>query len=80
MNPRKDYMDRRRDFTFDPEHFHYLPWKISNLHDHGQKYVAILDPAIPSGVGSDVYQPLLDGLAQHVFISENGIPVNGSGT
>jgi len=75
-----DYMDRRRDFTFDPKNFHFLPWKIAELHKKGQKYVAILDPAIPSGVGNDTYEPLIDGLAKNVFISENGVPVNGSGT
>lgn len=74
-----DYMDRRRDFTFDPKNFHFLPWKIAELHKKGQKYVAILDPAIPSGVGSDTYEPLIDGLTKNVFISENNVPVNGSG-
>lgn len=75
-----DYMDRRRDFTFDPKNFHFLPWKIAELHKKRQKYVAILDPAIPSGVGNDTYEPLIDGLAKNVFISENNVPVNGSGT
>ena len=75
-----DYMDKRRDFTFDPKNFHFLPWKIAELHKKGQKYVAILDPAIPSGVGNDTYEPLIDGLAKNVFISENNVPVNGSGT
>ena len=51
-----DYMDQKRDFTFNRADFAELPALITRLHSRGQKYVAILDPAIPANVDSD-YEP-----------------------
>lgn len=37
-----DYMEKRKDFTYDKEKFKDLPQFASYLHKHGQKYVIIL--------------------------------------
>ena len=39
-----DYVDRKRDFTYDPVDFDGLPEWIDNLHDKGMHYITILDP------------------------------------
>ncbi|XP_054254507.1 maltase-glucoamylase-like isoform X2 [Indicator indicator] len=49
-----DYMEERKDFTYDKEKFKDLPSFRAYLHDHGQKYIIILDPAIS-------LEPLSDG-------------------
>ena len=73
-----DYMDKKRDFTFDPENYHSLPSMIDRLHTQQQKYVAILDPAIPINV-NDSYAPLVDGLEMNIFIKDgSGKPVEGA--
>uniref|UniRef100_A0A8B9EKM4 alpha-glucosidase n=1 Tax=Anser cygnoides TaxID=8845 RepID=A0A8B9EKM4_ANSCY len=41
-----DYMEARKDFTYDKVKFTDLPNFQRYLHDYGQKYVLILDPAI----------------------------------
>ena len=47
------------------------------LHDNDQKFVLILDPAIPSEAGDDYY-PASSGLADNIFVAdENGVPVKG---
>lgn len=62
-----DYMDGRKDFTFDPINF---PQKkmiaLSNmLHDRGQKFVVMVDPAI--AVNSS-YAPYTRGQKLDIFI------------
>uniref|UniRef100_A0A8C5Q0B1 alpha-glucosidase n=1 Tax=Leptobrachium leishanense TaxID=445787 RepID=A0A8C5Q0B1_9ANUR len=49
-----DYMENRKDFTYDKVNFKDLPSFATNLHDHGQRYIIILDPAIAD-------TPLVDG-------------------
>ncbi|XP_007946915.1 sucrase-isomaltase, intestinal [Orycteropus afer afer] len=41
-----DYMEDKKDFTYDAVAFKGLPEFVEDLHAHGQKYVIILDPAI----------------------------------
>ena len=74
-----DYMYKKRDFTFDPENYRTLPNIIDEIHDHQQKYVLILDPAIPTDIDpNETYTPLSDGIANNVFIKdENGQNAKG---
>lgn len=37
-----DYMEDKKDFTYDHVAFNGLPEFVQDLHDHGQKYVIIL--------------------------------------
>uniref|UniRef100_A0A667IGG8 Maltase-glucoamylase n=2 Tax=Lynx canadensis TaxID=61383 RepID=A0A667IGG8_LYNCA len=41
-----DYMDERKDFTYDPVNFKGFPEFVKELHNNGQKLVIIVDPAI----------------------------------
>ncbi|KAM9316521.1 sucrase-isomaltase, intestinal [Gastrophryne carolinensis] len=49
-----DYMEARKDFTYDKDKFADLPNFAKDLHANGQKYIIILDPAIAN-------TPLLNG-------------------
>ncbi|OXB62287.1 hypothetical protein ASZ78_012335 [Callipepla squamata] len=49
-----DYMEEKKDFTYDKVLFSDLPNFATYMHNYGQKYTIILDPAIST-------QPLLDG-------------------
>ena len=51
-----DYMDRKRDFTYDPVGFDGLPDWIANLHDKGMHYITILDPGKIFGVNKVSYK------------------------
>ncbi|KAI6059689.1 Maltase-glucoamylase, intestinal-like isoform X1 [Aix galericulata] len=51
-----DYMEARKDFTYDNEKFADLPKFQSYLHSYNKKYVLILDPAIST-------EPLANGSA-----------------
>ncbi|XP_075403992.1 sucrase-isomaltase, intestinal [Tenrec ecaudatus] len=44
-----DYMEDKKAFTYDAVAYKGLPEFAQDLHDHGQKYVIILDPAISIG-------------------------------
>ncbi|XP_078419908.1 sucrase-isomaltase, intestinal [Cetorhinus maximus] len=41
-----DYMENKKDFTYDLVKFRNLPQFAHDLHNHGQRYIIILDPAI----------------------------------
>ncbi|XP_078266999.1 sucrase-isomaltase, intestinal [Rhinoraja longicauda] len=41
-----DYMENKKDFTYDLKKFRDLPQFAHDLHQHGQRYIIILDPAI----------------------------------
>jgi alpha-glucosidase (family GH31 glycosyl hydrolase) len=62
-----DYMDNYKDFTFDPIAFPLKEMNdfISELHERGQKYVLIIDPAIK--VEND-YKPYVEGLMDDIFV------------
>ncbi|XP_063023459.1 sucrase-isomaltase, intestinal isoform X1 [Melospiza melodia melodia] len=68
-----DYMEERKDFTYDKEKFKDLPQFASYLHAHGQKYVIILDPAIST-------QKMIDGSPYGSYVrgSERNVWVNHS--
>jgi alpha-glucosidase len=53
-----DYMDRRRDFTLDPDRFPLSKMRdlVSTLKSRNQKYVLILDPAILVDEDYETYQ------------------------
>ena len=72
-----DYMDQKRDFTYDPVNYHDLPLLVDKLHSQSKKYVAILDPAIPINVDKS-YTPLSDGLEMNIFIKDQNQPVEGA--
>ena len=69
-----DYMFKKRDFTYDPLAFGSLPTVVKEIHSYHQKYVVILDPAIPTDIDpTEIYSPLEDGLNENIFIKdENG--------
>ncbi|XP_059335060.1 sucrase-isomaltase, intestinal isoform X1 [Ammospiza nelsoni] len=68
-----DYMENRKDFTYDKEKFKDLPQFASYLHAHGQKYVIILDPAIST-------QKMIDGSPYGSYVrgSDRNVWVNQS--
>ncbi|XP_029441992.1 LOW QUALITY PROTEIN: maltase-glucoamylase, intestinal-like, partial [Rhinatrema bivittatum] len=66
-----DYMENKKDFTFDQVKFKDLPAFADDLHAHGQHYIIILDPAIantPLINGS--YATYDRGNAQKVWVYE----------
>ncbi|XP_063062788.1 lysosomal alpha-glucosidase [Engraulis encrasicolus] len=65
-----DYMEDKRDFTFDPVNFDTLPELAKDLHTHNQKYVVIMDPAISSSQPSGSYWPFDEGMKRGVFIND----------
>ena len=62
-----DYMIDQRDFTVDPVAWGSMGNLTDMLHDNGQRFVLILDPAIPAEAGDD-YLPAVSGLEEGVFI------------
>nr|XP_007970400.2 sucrase-isomaltase, intestinal [Chlorocebus sabaeus] len=68
-----DYMEDKKDFTYDQVAFNGLPQFVQDLHDYGQKYVIILDPAISIGrrANGTTYASYERGNAQHVWINES---------
>merc|ERR1719427_581447 len=66
-----DYMDEKKDFTYDPVNFAGLPEFINELHSNGMKYIVILDPGIKIEEGYKAYD---EGMEQNVFITmQDGI-------
>uniref|UniRef100_A0A8D2D8J1 Lysosomal alpha-glucosidase n=1 Tax=Sciurus vulgaris TaxID=55149 RepID=A0A8D2D8J1_SCIVU len=73
-----DYMDARRDFTFNRDGFADLPATVQELHQGGRRYVMIVDPAISSSGPAGSYRPFDEGLRRRVFITnETGQPLIG---
>ena len=69
-----DYMDKYRDFTFDPDRFPIqdMIQFVSDLHKKGKKYILIVDPGIPVvNLNQEKYEPLELGLSLDIFI-KNG--------
>lgn len=68
-----DYMEDKKDFTYDDVTFKGLPDFVQDLHNNGQKYVIILDPAISinkRASGTD-YESYVRGNQQHVWVNES---------
>ncbi|XP_005624079.1 lysosomal alpha-glucosidase isoform X1 [Canis lupus familiaris] len=73
-----DYMDARRDFTFNKDGFRDFPAMVQELHRGGRRYVMIVDPAISSSSPPGSYRPYDEGLRRKVFITnETGQPLIG---
>uniref|UniRef100_A0A2K6NW22 Lysosomal alpha-glucosidase n=1 Tax=Rhinopithecus roxellana TaxID=61622 RepID=A0A2K6NW22_RHIRO len=73
-----DYMDSRRDFTFNKDGFRDFPAMVQELHQGGRRYVMIVDPAISSSGPAGSYRPYDEGLRRGVFITnETGQPLIG---
>ncbi|KAG8511483.1 Sucrase-isomaltase, intestinal, partial [Galemys pyrenaicus] len=68
-----DYMENKKAFTYDKVAFNGLPEFAEDLHQHGQKYVIILDPgiAINNLQNGDVYQTLVRGNDKKVWVNES---------
>ncbi|XP_058151204.1 sucrase-isomaltase, intestinal [Dasypus novemcinctus] len=68
-----DYMEDKKAFTYDTVAFKGLPEFVKDLHDHGQKYVIILDPAISieKRTNGSAYEAYDRGNAKHVWVNES---------
>ncbi|XP_045144841.1 maltase-glucoamylase, intestinal [Echinops telfairi] len=65
-----DYMDRRRDFTYDPVHYKGFPEFAKELHRNEQKLVIIADPAIANNSSaSDPYDTYARGSAMKIWVN-----------
>ncbi|XP_028723035.1 sucrase-isomaltase, intestinal [Peromyscus leucopus] len=67
-----DYMEDKKDFTYDEVAFNGLPEFAQDLHNHGQKYIIILDPAISINKRANgaEYETYNRGEEQKVWVSE----------
>uniref|UniRef100_A0A8B9VXZ9 alpha-glucosidase n=1 Tax=Anas zonorhyncha TaxID=75864 RepID=A0A8B9VXZ9_9AVES len=68
-----DYMENRKDFTYDKVLFKDLPTFASYLHGFGKKYIIILDPAISTESLSDGsrYDSYYRGQSKQVWVNES---------
>ncbi|XP_075583620.1 maltase-glucoamylase-like [Pelecanus crispus] len=68
-----DYMEARKDFTYDKVNFKDLPNFQTYMHDYGQKYIIILDPAISTEAlaGGSPYQAYERGQSKKVWVNES---------
>uniref|UniRef100_A0A8C6HZB2 Sucrase-isomaltase, intestinal n=1 Tax=Mus spicilegus TaxID=10103 RepID=A0A8C6HZB2_MUSSI len=68
-----DYMEDKKDFTYDEVAFKGLPEFAQDLHNHGQKYIIILDPAISVNKRANgaEYQTYVRGNEQNVWVKES---------
>ncbi|XP_015428145.1 PREDICTED: LOW QUALITY PROTEIN: putative maltase-glucoamylase-like protein FLJ16351 [Myotis davidii] len=71
-----DYMDGKKDFTIDEKAFPGLSDFAKNLHEHGQKYVIIMNPGI---LHDSEYQPYKNGRKKRVWVLGNKGFVTGQG-
>ncbi|XP_075905811.1 sucrase-isomaltase, intestinal [Nelusetta ayraudi] len=76
-----DYMEDKKDFTYDKDKFKDLPQFADYLHDKGQRYILILDPAVATSkrVGNASYESYDRGTEKNawVFNSDGQTPVLG---
>ncbi|XP_051482229.1 sucrase-isomaltase, intestinal [Apus apus] len=68
-----DYMEKKKDFTYDKVMFQDLPNFASCMHNHGQKYIIILDPAISTEklVDGSPYGSYVRGESKKVWVNES---------
>ncbi|ELW68867.1 Maltase-glucoamylase, intestinal [Tupaia chinensis] len=67
-----DYMDERKDFTYDPVAFSGLPEFVKELHNNGQKLVIIVDPAISNNSSlSKPYGPYDRGSDMKIWVNSS---------
>ncbi|XP_077004171.1 maltase-glucoamylase isoform X1 [Tamandua tetradactyla] len=75
-----DYMEERKDFTYDPVDFKGFPEFVKDLHNNGQKLVIIVDPAISNNSSpSNPYGPYDRGSDMKIWVnaSDGVTPVIG---
>ncbi|EDV25113.1 uncharacterized protein TRIADDRAFT_56705 [Trichoplax adhaerens] len=73
-----DYMSDQLDFTWNKTSYAGLPEFVQDLHQHGQHYIIILDPAIGASQPAGSYPPYEDGKAKDIFIRHgDGRPMLG---
>ncbi|KAK5868335.1 hypothetical protein PBY51_009361 [Eleginops maclovinus] len=67
-----DYMEEKKDFTYDKVNFKDLPQFADYLHEKGQRYILILDPAVATSkrVGGAPYESLDRGNVKKAWITE----------
>uniref|UniRef100_A0A3Q0SL80 P-type domain-containing protein n=1 Tax=Amphilophus citrinellus TaxID=61819 RepID=A0A3Q0SL80_AMPCI len=69
-----DYMENKKDFTYDKVNFTQLPEFADYLHERGQKYILILqDPAIATSkrVGDAPYDSYDRGTVKNAWVTES---------
>ncbi|XP_013863590.1 maltase-glucoamylase, intestinal [Austrofundulus limnaeus] len=68
-----DYMEHMKDFTYDRNRFKELPEFAEYLHEKGQRYILILDPAIATSKreGNAPYESYDRGTEQNVWVTES---------
>nr|XP_046244835.1 maltase-glucoamylase, intestinal [Scatophagus argus] len=68
-----DYMEDKKDFTYDKVKFAKLPEFADYLHEKGQRYILILDPAIATSkrVGNAPYESYDRGTAKNAWVTES---------
>ncbi|RXN35304.1 maltase- intestinal-like protein [Labeo rohita] len=67
-----DYMENKKIFTYDMEKFAELPQFADYMHDAGQKYIIILDPAVSTGRRiNGPYEAVDRGHAAKVWVTES---------
>ncbi|CAL8361168.1 unnamed protein product [Merluccius merluccius] len=68
-----DYMEDKKDFTYDKIHFKELPQFADYLHEKGQRYILILDPAIATSKlqGNASYGSYDRGTAKKAWVTES---------
>ncbi|KAK4819612.1 hypothetical protein QYF61_008361 [Mycteria americana] len=68
-----DYMEEKKDFTYDKVKFRDLPNFAAYMHGYGQKYIIILDPAISihNLVDGSPYGSYVRGQSKKVWVNES---------
>uniref|UniRef100_A0A8D0AIN6 Maltase n=1 Tax=Sander lucioperca TaxID=283035 RepID=A0A8D0AIN6_SANLU len=68
-----DYMEDKKDFTYNKVSFSELPQFADYLHEKGQKYILILDPAIATSkrVGDAPYGSYDRGTEKNAWVTES---------
>ncbi|XP_030898548.2 sucrase-isomaltase, intestinal [Melopsittacus undulatus] len=68
-----DYMEGWKDFTYDKVNYRDLPNFAAYLHEYGQKYIIILDPAISTQSLSDgsPYGSYIRGESKKIWVNES---------
>ncbi|KAG8002119.1 Sucrase-isomaltase [Nibea albiflora] len=68
-----DYMEDKKDFTYDKVKFNELPDFANYLHEKGQKYILILDPAVATSkrVGNAPYESYDRGTEKNAWVTES---------
>uniref|UniRef100_A0A7N6BS47 alpha-glucosidase n=1 Tax=Anabas testudineus TaxID=64144 RepID=A0A7N6BS47_ANATE len=67
-----DYMEEKKDFTYDKVKFSELPQFADYLHEKGQRYILILDPAVATSklIGDVPYESYDRGTEKKAWVFE----------